>query len=222
MTTEIATNPEFQKLEKEGMELQARADAFIITDDLTRQQAAEELKGINSRIPMVEALTETPWREAMNSYDKIQKWRKGLIDRFLNPKKTYAAKIGEWDLTIQQKRQKESAAAQAKADAKARAQREADIAAAKARKDKEAVQALKEAPIAVAPAVVKTQEPTKVQGVGTRFKWVVDQIFDPNQIQRRWLVPDRQNIEKHVAATGAAHGISGITVKQVPIVSARS
>jgi len=221
VTLEIATQPEYQKIEKEGNILQAKADALVIVDDESRTQAAEELKRVSLRVSQVEQLTESPWRSALNAYEEVQQWRKNLIARFTGPKKTYAAKIGEWDMKIAEKRRKEAELAEAKARALAEEQRRKEIEAAKKAKDKEAVAALKEAPLDIKPASPKTQAPTKVDGVSTRFEWKLDVIFNPNMLPREFLCPDEKKIKDRIKALGGAHGIPGVKAIQVPITSGR-
>lgn len=221
-TLEVSTRPEFQKIEAEGNELQARADSIEIVDDETRSLAANELKAISIRVTQVEALTESPWRSALNAYEEIQKWRKDLIARFTNPKKTIAAKIGSWDLKIEEKRRQEAAKAEEKARKEAQAKRDAEIAAAKAAKDKEAVKALKEAPLIVQPAAPKTQAPSKVSGVSTRFEWRLDVIFNPSALPREFLCPDEAVIKARIKSLGGNHGIPGVKAIQVPVTSGRA
>lgn len=219
---EVVDSPEFEKLKQEAIALQAEADAFQVVDDESRKIASDQAKLIGIRTEQVDALTHKPWRSALTAYEEIQKWRKGLIDHFSNPRKTYASKIGNYDLGILQKRQKELKAAQDKADKEAREKREAEIQAARERKDKEAVTALKQAPIPVAQVQTKTAEPAKVEGVSTRFKWVLDRIINQDAIPRRHMIPNEKSINGAIADLGERHGIPGITIKQVPITSFRT
>ena len=163
-----------------------------------------------------------PHGGSLDASEEIQKWRKDLIARFTGPKKTIAAKIGAYDFEIQEKRRKEAAAAQAKADKEAAERRAEEIAAAKKARDKEAVEALKAAPIVSVPVAPKTQEPTKVEGVSTRFEWRLESIFNPAALPREFLMPDERMIKARIKSLGGAHGIPGVKAVQVPIVSGRS
>lgn len=221
MPSELVANPEYKKIEQEGSALQVRADSIQIVDDMTRTDAAEALKGVNLRVNQVQALTETPWRSALTAYEEVQQWRKDLIARFTGPKQIISAKIGAYDMKIAEKRRKEAEAAEAKARKQAEEARAAEIAAAKKAKDKEAVKALQEAPLVVAPAAPKTQEPTKVQGVSSRFEWKLDVIFSPQSVPREYCEPSEKIIKERIKRLGGAHGIPGVRAIQVPIVSGR-
>lgn len=229
---EIIEKPEFKKLAQEGVELQTRANEIKIVDDTSRAEAAEFLKHLALRTTQVESLTEDPWRIALNAYEGIQQWRKGLILKFSGPKKTVAGLIGEWDLKIQEKRRKEAAVLEEKARKEAEEKRRKEIEAARKAKDKEAVEALKAAPIVVAPAAPRTQEPTKVEGVSSRFEWKLDVIFNPAAVPLAYhtivIGSDGEqkctcvtNIKNRIKSLGGAHGIPGVKAKQVPIVSGR-
>jgi hypothetical protein len=217
----IATKPEYKKIEAEGNALQVKANAIQIIDDDTRIEAAEALKSINIRVAQVEALTESPWRSALTAYEEVQAWRKDLIARFTGPKKTVASKIGEYDMKIAEKRRKEAEAAEAKARAEAEEQRRKEIEAARKAKDKEAMQALKEAPLVIAPAAPKTQEPTKVQGVSSRFEWRLKSIFNASAVPCEFHEISERKIKERIKSLGGGHGIPGVSAEQVPIVSGR-
>lgn len=218
---ELMEKPEFREAEQEGSELQLKAEAFIIIDDATRTEAAEELKRISLRVSQVEALTESPWRSALESYEAVQKWRRDLIARFLGPKKTYAKKIGDWDLAIEQKRRIEAAKAEEKARKDAEDVRRAEIAAAKKAGDKAAAKELQQAPIIPAAPVIKTPAPTKVGGVSTRFKWVLDVVYNPTIVPDEFWVIDESKIQDRIKSLGKNHGIPGVRAKEVPITSGR-
>lgn len=231
-TTVLAEKPEFQKIEKEGASLQEQANSFIIKDDESRAEAAEALKQINIRVSQVETLTESPWRSALNAYEEVQQWRKNLIAKFTGPKKTYAAKIGEWDLMIATKRRKEQEIADAKALKEANEKRQAEIAAAKKAKDKAAVEELKSAPVIPVAAAPKTQEPSKVSGVSTRFEWKLSSINGPKVPAEFHVIVQKTDgtyvckcvdiIKDRIKSLGDNHGIPGVSAKQVPITSGRA
>lgn len=221
MTTQIAENTEFKKLEKEGTDFQLKASALVITSDTERSAAAEFLKVLSNRVGQVEALTMGPWRSALTAYEEIQQWRKGLIEKFSGPKKTVAGLIGQWDLKIAEKRRKEDEAADAKARAIAEEQRRKEIEAAKKAKDKEAVQALKQAPLVVAPSAPRTQEPTKVKDVSSRFEWKLDSVYNPAAVPCEFHEISERKIKDRIKSMGGAHGIPGVRAIQVPIVSSR-
>lgn len=232
METEMIEKPEFKKIEQEGTALQIKADAIVIVDDATRKEAAEFLKMLTLRETQVELLTEEPWRAALAGYEKIQQWRKGLIARFTNPKKTVKERIGQYDWNIAEKKRKEDALAEVKARAAAQKARDAEIAAAKKSKDAEAVEALKQAPLVVAPIASKTQAPAKVEGVSTRFEWKLESIFNAMAIPLEYHTivqkPDGtyicrcvDNVKARIKSLQGAHGIPGVKAVQVPIVSGR-
>lgn len=221
MTTEMMEKPEFKKIEEKANALQVKADAIEIVDDESRRQAGEFLIEINTQLKVFQPIIDEPWRIAKDAKDRVQKWRDGLLARFMGPKQVTASKIGDYDMRIAEKRRKEAAALEEKARKQAQDARDAEIAAAKAAKDKEAVKALKEAPLFVQPAAPKTQAPSKVEGVSTRFEWKLDVIFNPSALPREFLMPDEKIIKARIKAMGSAHGIPGVRAVQVPIVSGR-
>lgn len=221
METMTITKPEDKQIIERTNKLQRRADAIQITDDESRTEAANFLKECAEYADQLTPIVDPPWRIALDAYEKIQKWRKDLVDLVKKPKTTTAAKIGAYDFTIEEKRRREAAIAEAKARKQAEEDRAAEIAAAKAAKDKEAVKALKEAPLVVAPIAPKTQAPSKVQGVSTRFEWKLDCIFNPSALPREFLIADESKIKARIKSLGGNHGIPGVKAVQVPVVSGR-
>lgn len=217
MGSELATNPEYKKIEQEGSALEIKAASIQIVDDGTRIDAAEALKGVSVRVTQVEALTEPPWRSALTAYEEVQQWRKDLIARFVGPKKAIAAKIGAYDMMVADRRRKEAEKAEAEDRKRAEEVRAAEIAAAKKAKDKDAVKALRSAPLDVMPTAPTTQEPTKA-GVSSRFEWKLEVIFSPSSVPREYCEPSEKIIKERIKRLGGAHGIPGVRAIQVPIV----
>lgn len=219
-TVTIAT-PDDKQIVARTSRLQSRADAIEVTDDESRTEAANLLKECAAYADQLAPVVDPPWRIALDAYEKIQQWRKDIMDRVTKPKKTVAAKIGAYDFAVEEKRRREAAIAEAKARADAEKKRQAEIAAAKAAKDREAVKALQNAPLVVTPAAPRTQAPTKIPGVSTRMEWKLDVIFNPAALPREFLVPDVGAIKARIKSLGANHGIPGVKAVQVPITSGR-
>lgn len=222
METSVMQKPEFKQIEKEANNLQVKSDKIQIVDDQTRQEAAKHLVVCSTYIARMEPVIDRPRSIAYEAYLEIQNWKKGVMDRIIGPKETIAAKIGAWDFSIQEKRREEARRDEEKARARAQAERVAEIAAARKAKDDEAVKALKDAPVIVVPTAPKTQEPTKVQGVSTRFEWRLESVFNPAALPREFLMPDERAIKARIKSLGGSHGIPGVKAVQVPIVSGRA
>lgn len=213
--------PDVKEIQDSGSMIESRAEMVEIVDDESNLAAQALLQEINKKIKIIEPILEEPVIEANRLHKRLRAWADGYLDPFYNAKRTVAGLIGAWDMEIQEKRRKEAVAAQAKADKEAREKRDREIEAAKKAKDKEAVQALKAAPLVPVPVAPKTQEASKAQGVNTRLKWVLDQVFSPALVPTEFKVINTAAINERIGRLGAAHGIPGVSAKQIPITSAR-
>lgn len=221
MDTAVINKPEYKQIEKEANALQVKSEKIVIVDDLSRQEAAEHLKTCSAYMDRMEPIVDHPRKVAYSAYEEIRRWKDDLISRIKGPKTTISKKIGEWDLKIEEKRLREASIAEAKAREEAEKNRQAEIRAARKAKDAEAVQALKRAPVVVAPVVPKTAAPTRVEGVSTRFEWKLESIFNPSAVPCEFHEISERKIKERIKSLGGAHGIPGVKAVRVPIVSGR-
>ena len=208
-------------IEQEGMNLEAQAAALVIRNDADYQLAGKCFTELKAKLKDAEPPLEEQVSRTHKTWRETRAWADKILDPWKNAYKTYGVKIGEWDMKVRLKRRKEEEAAEAKADAEARAKWDAEIAEAKKRNDKEAVAELKAAPIVAAPIAIKTQEPTKVQGLNTRYAWVLDRITNPTIVPDEFWVIDEKLIKDRIKSLGKNHGIPGVVAKEVPITSGR-
>lgn len=213
--------PDVKDIQESGSMIESRADMVEIVDDESNLSAQALLQEINKKIKVIEPVLEEPVVEANKLHKRLRAWADGYLNPFYNAKKSVAAKIGAWDMAIQEQRRREAAEADRKAREKAEKERQAQILAAKKAKDKEAVEALKSAPLEVKPVAPKTPEASKAQGVNVRYKWVLDQVFNPLIVPNEFKVINTTLLNDRIGRLGNAHGIPGVSAKQVPITSGR-
>jgi hypothetical protein len=216
-TTEL----EVKNIEQEGLSMEAQVAAIVIRNDQDYQSAGALFTELKAKLKAAEPPLEEQVSRAHKMWKETRAWADGILKPWKNAYGQLGIKIGEWDMKVREKRRKEEEAARAKAEAEAKAKRDAEIAEAMKRKDKEAVKELKAAPVVAAPVTIKTPEPTKVQGLNTRYTWVLDRIANPTVVPKEFWVIDEKLIRDRIKSLGKNHGIPGVIAKEVPITSGR-
>lgn len=213
--------PDDDDAKRQGSQMVTQAQELVIDNDDTYEHAGawlQELKSVGRRL--MERL-DAPCKKAHEAWKLMVKVREDASAPFQTAESIVKQKMGKYQWDIAEKRRKEEEAARRKAEKEAQEKRAREIAEAKRLKDKEAVEALKIAPIEVAAVEAKTPEAPKVDGVSYRKVWKVQSV-DPSKLPQRYLMPDIKAIESTVRGLGAKHGIPGVTVVEETITSVRS
>lgn len=213
--------PDDSDAKRQGSEMVRTADELVIDNDDTYEHAGawlQEIKSVGRRL--LERLDD-PCKKANAAWKAMVRIRDEAMAPFQSAETIVKQKMGKYQWDVAEKRRKEAEVANTKARKAAEEERARQIAAAKKLKDKEAVEALKEAPLEVAAVEVKTPEAPKITGVSYRKVWKVQSV-NIAALPDRYKCADMKAIEATVRGLGARHGIPGVTVVEETVTSVRS
>lgn len=219
--TIILQQPDEGEYKGKGSALVEEAKGLRITNSDEFEHAGQwltEIKGVVK--PLWDRLND-PCMKAKAAHFSMVAIRDAAMKPYTDAEGIIKGQMAMYNAAIEEQRRVEYSKAQAKAQKDAEQERARQIEEAKRKKDKEAVNALKSAPLEVAPVAVKTPEAPKVAGVSFRKVWKVQSV-DESKLPARYLMPDMKAIESTVKGLGSKHGIPGVVAIEEIVTSVRS
>lgn len=217
----VIQQPDDSQFKNEAAAMVKTAQELTIKNQHDYDYATELLVQYKSAGKRVWDALNDPCKKIMAALDSARNIRDIGFNPFKVSEGMIKTKMEDHVAKIERKRMEEQAKADEKARQKAAAERQAQIEEAKKRKDKEALENLKKAPLEVAPAIIKTPEVVQGKGVSMRKVWKVANV-DRALLPQKYLMPDIKAIEATVKGLGALHGIPGVSVVEETITSARA
>lgn len=220
MSTAIEELPKTDELEGDAQRIIAKAQAIKIVDDTTFKAAGETLRDFKTYQKRVEE-TFDPLIKAQNDAVKATRAMKA---RFAGPVEEaellVKRKLANYQTEQEAKRRAEEAAARERAAKEAEERKLAEAVALDQAGDKQAAEAVLDAPTFVPPPV-QTRAAPKVEGVSFKSQWKFE-VFDPNIVPRDFLKVDEVKLGQHVRAhkASAVGAIAGVRVWEEKSVAA--
>lgn len=214
-TEEYLSPAEF---EQRALSMPEQAQALVIVDGATYQQAGEFLVAVKDLRRQIAEHHQPMIAAALEAHRAAIAARKKLDEPLEQAERIVKGAIGKW--TAQEERKRREAEAALRAEAK-RIEEEARINEAlqlEAAGQKDEAQRVIEAP-AFVPAISIESTAPKVQGISTRKKFGF-RIKDEQALPRAYLIPDEKKIRRVVEAMGREANIPGIEVTEETIVAA--
>jgi hypothetical protein len=218
--SEIVTiaKPDTTEIEESGARLRQRAAELEVRTDEDLQNGDGLLAAIKDKVDTFKPGLDKKCEEAFGLHRFLTNLRTTVLGPYVDAEKTVKQKMADYHFAKQEKIKKENERLAREAQRKADEIRAKEIADAKARKDKEALEALRNAP----PPMPELKKPpvsaTPPKLDNTTFRegeW--DFILnDPKALPPEYLMPDLKKIEKVVKALKKETRIPGVHVFQKP------
>lgn len=214
----IIKQPDPAEHEQSGSLLVQEAQAAVIENNDDRTLAASVVANLNEEIKAIllefDGTKEAPGptRLADAAHGSLVALRDRATASRRAAKEAWMDKIKKFEYDVEQTRLAEQKKAEEKAKAKAEEDRKKAIAEAKKAGDSEMVKELKEAPLPINIAPVKTPEVAKGGGVrrsAPEWGWT---LLDANKIPDDLWILNEKEIDRRVKAMGTTCAIPGISV----------
>lgn len=212
------TKPDTTELEETGHHLLNQAQGLVINKDEDLYSADMLLSALADKVETFKPGLDKKCDDAFGVHRFLTGLRTKVMGPYVNAEKTVKQKMADYHFAKQERIRKENERLAAEAAKKAQALRDAEIAKAKAARDKELVEQLKTAPLPMPelkrpPAQMETPKLDNASFRDAGYDFIIN---DESQIPRKYLSPDIKKIAAAVKALGKDADIPGISIFQKP------